>query len=446
MSSPQQSKLNHKRPGNKKGARSEQLGGKGGFSRPLTNHLPLTWLAPTTDRKLVSQAAIKESLTGGTFLDTKFYAFSRKRAGVVDKPMAIYANSAVLRHASKYFDELLAGSFKENSITSLDDPFPKDRPDFTEEYEYYSDSDLDEEEECEVEVGVVIASNLRSDVTVDNKTEENTSSLNDEVASENATGLVTVPEPSLEEKKFERDVNPQQVRRSKGEGKVIVLPDVAFNTLKALIFYIYTGDVAFAPLKSQTNANTINSAHTVDFSPYSAPPCSPKSIYRIADKYGLDDLKQKAANDIETKLSADNILQELFSTVTSMYDEIRTAQVAYASDWTVYESMSANIAPWIMHVASGELAHCEAVVSALFQQMAEHRKKERSDTVHWKAQYEAANLNAVNWEAHYGAEKAKADQLENTNRVKCSNCQIKIVATLAIYCSSCRFSQNVTFS
>lgn len=61
--------------------------------------------APPTDKKLITQAAVKVSLTGGAFIDTKFYAYSRKRSsGVVDTPQAVYASSAILKATSKYFD------------------------------------------------------------------------------------------------------------------------------------------------------------------------------------------------------------------------------------------------------------------------------------------------------------------------------------------------------
>lgn len=36
-------------------------------------------------------------------------------------------------------------------------------------------------------------------------------------------------------------------------------------------------------------------------------------------QYGLDELKTKALRDIKTKLTSENILFELFSTITSTY-------------------------------------------------------------------------------------------------------------------------------
>ncbi len=88
-------------------AKAKEKGKKGGFSRPSSTAKTFSAapLLPNADNKLVTQAAVRQSLTGGTFIDTKFYAFSRKRSsGVVDTPRAVFANSAILRATSKYFD------------------------------------------------------------------------------------------------------------------------------------------------------------------------------------------------------------------------------------------------------------------------------------------------------------------------------------------------------
>lgn len=51
------------------------------------------------------QTAFKLSLTGGVFIDTKFYAFSRRKSSkVVDRPLPVFANSSMLRAASPYFE------------------------------------------------------------------------------------------------------------------------------------------------------------------------------------------------------------------------------------------------------------------------------------------------------------------------------------------------------
>ncbi len=101
------------------------------------------------------------------------------------------------------------------------------------------------------------------------------------------------------------------------------------HSFRALIIYAYLGEVEFAPLKSE------NKAHSSQVDPYKPPLCSPKSMYRLAEKvngssnpkrplrltklqYDIPDLKEEALKDIQSKLSPHNILEELFSTFTSL--------------------------------------------------------------------------------------------------------------------------------
>ena len=78
-------------------------GAKGGSVH--TGPFSVTSVPWSADRKLITQAAVKQSLVEGAFVDTKFYVFSRRRSsGVVDKPMALYTNSAILTVSSKYFE------------------------------------------------------------------------------------------------------------------------------------------------------------------------------------------------------------------------------------------------------------------------------------------------------------------------------------------------------
>ena len=56
-------------------------------------------------RDQVQRTALLSSVTGASFEDVKFFAFSRRtRAGAVDSPRALFANSALIRKASSHFD------------------------------------------------------------------------------------------------------------------------------------------------------------------------------------------------------------------------------------------------------------------------------------------------------------------------------------------------------
>ncbi|KAI0365612.1 hypothetical protein BV20DRAFT_972855 [Pilatotrama ljubarskyi] len=91
--------------------------------------------------------------------------------------------------------------------------------------------------------------------------------------------------------------------------------DTAYRTAwRAFVFYAYTRRVAFASLRSQGLAF----APTDDADDGSQLPiCSPKSMYRLAVKYGNAELQFLAKNDIWSKLSTQNVLPELFSTFTA---------------------------------------------------------------------------------------------------------------------------------
>ena len=52
----------------------------------------------------ISRLSLKQTMASGTFVDTKFYAFSRRRSSVVDRPLPIYVNSTILSFKSAYFD------------------------------------------------------------------------------------------------------------------------------------------------------------------------------------------------------------------------------------------------------------------------------------------------------------------------------------------------------
>ena len=50
------------------------------------------------------RVVLNSSLTDGNFYDTKFYAFSRRnKCGVIDRPLGVYGNSAILKAQSTYF-------------------------------------------------------------------------------------------------------------------------------------------------------------------------------------------------------------------------------------------------------------------------------------------------------------------------------------------------------
>ncbi len=136
-----------------------------------------------------------------------------------------------------------------------------------------------------------------------------------------------------------------------------MVPDSSYFTFSALIYYLYTDLVDFAPLTS-----SFLPAHLSSSSPFSEQdegrsvaramyeaherrkaliwdyagenqdkpmPVSPKSMYRLADKMQLHELKQRAQEDIAKKLTVHNIVWEVFSGFTAQYPEIRKIETDF---------------------------------------------------------------------------------------------------------------------
>ena len=103
------------------------------------------------------------------------------------------------------------------------------------------------------------------------------------------------------------------------------------DRLRALIFWLHTGDVSFSPLRSEGIVAPDQPA--IAYEPHA---CSPKSIYRLACEVcspglgcspiptvytlqvDLEPLKKMAKDNIQSKLTPRNVLPELFSEFSSV--------------------------------------------------------------------------------------------------------------------------------
>jgi len=184
--------------------------------------------------------ALNKGIVSGTLVDTKIVLFTRKdSSGRVSGPKALYASSHVLKSVP-YFNDLLFGTFSEAELTNFDDDVGGHEFD-AEGYGYDSDSDLEDEDRVPI-----LARN------------------------ESSAGISSQPHPQGGEDHRELD----------NKGKIVRIHDVAFVTFQAFIFYLYTGQIEFAPLGSRIPSTVeVPAPHKRKI-----PRPSPKSIYRLADK------------------------------------------------------------------------------------------------------------------------------------------------------------------
>ncbi|KAI0373381.1 hypothetical protein BV20DRAFT_1118983 [Pilatotrama ljubarskyi] len=265
-----------------------------------------------------TRSALEYSLTSGVFVDCQFYLYScRGSDGTAHTPLAIYANSDVLKQTTEHFESLLSGGFLE----SLKDRRPGCRTRISiSEYEYESDSDLDDDEVDMPHSSQKVLSSTETDdssmASSRSVTEGPSRAVNTKKDASVATEPVTEPQVLEPSPSMKADVEAEHSQASSADTPedfvnrtgtsspqlepgvrkddihpfseevpvrhAMVLPDIAFRTFRAFVFYAYTGEIKFKTLASLRNIS-----ETRDLAADTRLACSPKSMYRLADKYGF---------------------------------------------------------------------------------------------------------------------------------------------------------------
>ncbi|KAK4702760.1 hypothetical protein P7C70_g3460, partial [Phenoliferia sp. Uapishka_3] len=135
----------------------------------------------------------------------------------------------------------------------------------------------------------------------------------------------------------------------------VVVTDAAYTSFRALIYYLYTDSITFSPLASNYHtardlatqngtlfpfpnrrsyliATSIPTPHAMTASPSTPGPCGAKAIYRLADKIGLPELKERAYDHIVKSLTVQNIPYEVFGSFSLRFEEIKRVEIAFLLD------------------------------------------------------------------------------------------------------------------
>lgn len=137
--------------------------------------------------------------------------------------------------------------------------------------------------------------------------------------------------------------------------KVVVVTDVAYRTYLAVLYWIYSRNIAFAPLlssfrtagKSRIDTLPLRSAAltsaAITTSSTSPVPVSPKSVFRLSHYLGLTDLAQLALDSLKSQLKPDTAAYELYSEVASLHPEIRDIILEFVvENWDSVEKAKAT--------------------------------------------------------------------------------------------------------
>ncbi|ORY43939.1 hypothetical protein BCR35DRAFT_311190 [Leucosporidium creatinivorum] len=131
----------------------------------------------------------------------------------------------------------------------------------------------------------------------------------------------------------------------------VVVTDAAYQSYRSLLHYLYTDSITFAPLSSSYHVARESAALAGTPFPYESRrayllantpfptasttgaggvgPCSAKAIYRLADKIGLNELKERAFDHIVKSLTVQNIPYEVFGSFSSRFEEIKRVEISF---------------------------------------------------------------------------------------------------------------------
>ncbi|KAL8292846.1 hypothetical protein RQP46_000540 [Phenoliferia psychrophenolica] len=201
---------------------------------------------------------------------------------------SLWATSSVLKVASPYFSMLLSSGFAEASISKIEDRKGEATSAFDE-------PDIDDSDD------------------------------GGEAETDDTATLVEHPTPSSSSS-------------SSTPCHRIAISSASYHTYRAILCWISSGFIAFAPLtssfpstpqRSSTIARTQALSITQATEPNLPLPISPKSAYRLAHFLELDPLKALALAAIRTDLSDRNAATELFSDTSRMYREVEDVVMEY---------------------------------------------------------------------------------------------------------------------
>ncbi|KAG1816009.1 uncharacterized protein BJ212DRAFT_1587729 [Suillus subaureus] len=347
----------------------------GSFSPSTIVAHPYMWFTVTTkanfapviaDPLINTASALRLSMNSGEFVDTKYYVMSKRKTWRSSgETRFVYANNTVLDHG------IDAGALMWDA----------------EQYDYGFDSDIEEEEVKEKEEvkqkqkqkpnwkqkpkgkeqgapsqpppyrysqsyspGAASSEFDASDTTSDSSA----SSSDDDADFSWTEWAATRPPGSCSTDTLKAEPLPQPFSSTQ---KMVLVRNTAYATWASYVYYCYTGQVSFHPLKSKDPlSRRNNTTQTLR--------CSPKSMYRLAIKLKNARLEALAFQAIKSSLSQSNILDEAFSWFTAQYPDIRNMELELLIKFRSAPEVSNRLEKILESVSRGERPYAHAMLHA----------------------------------------------------------------------------------
>ncbi|KAF8844422.1 hypothetical protein BDN67DRAFT_963184 [Paxillus ammoniavirescens] len=317
-----------------------------------------------------------QSLGDGLSFDVKFLTNSKRLSSRhIYKPLPTYAHSAVLEEVCPKLDTLFPGGLA--CITKDDLPLPI-LGDYDDDYD--SDIDDDDDEDVIEDAGSMVSTQANevekgaqprdTASPAPPVTKADTRDIPDAEFDElcligsNRGETVLSPSPSADsiaDSDFIESALSTRTHQHEAGVQLIHVKCAAHRTWRAFVYYCYTGKIAFYPLRSQTPRNKLPQVA-------GAPPsCSPKSMYRLADKFAMEDLKKHAFDAVKAGLSAVNVVDEALSCFTSRYPDIQKMELDVLVEKRCEPEVQQALETKITQLVTGQSPHSATALTALIR-------------------------------------------------------------------------------
>ncbi|KAJ3485441.1 hypothetical protein NLI96_g4967 [Meripilus lineatus] len=156
----------------------------------------------------------------------------------------------------------------------------------------------------------------------------------------------------------------------------VVVKGYSQVTFEALLYYLYTGDVEFAPLKSEGEEarKRLIEDYTTRY-PFRPRPCSCKSMYRLASQLKVEHLQALALQHLKRQLKTTTIVHEIFSPLTARCADVRTLEMDILLEhWDRIED-SKEFQDKLEDLTSGRYPDRGKVLAEIFRRIARRNRE-----------------------------------------------------------------------
>ncbi|KAI6102994.1 hypothetical protein F5141DRAFT_243247 [Pisolithus sp. B1] len=312
----------------------------------------------STNTPLWTEALLRKLLLAKDINDVHFHVFSRKSKSRVLDPRVLNANTTLLKSSTKYFADLFSSDVIPSNTAMMNVKATDKIFDGIEqsEYGYESDSDLEGDTD-------IIASPTQTQVTTCSDSDDNDSD----------TAVPTTPSLEKYYDFFQQNVSdaiglspegPACVQSiwAVGGGRHIFVKDTAFQTWYCLLHFLYMGTAEFSLLSS----SGLRGSERFSCNASRVSKCSAKSMYRLATKLSVDELRDRAFASIRSNIDENNLLQELASRFTGRHMAVLEMELDLLLQKIASAPIVEGLPKLMARISQKELSHGADIMAGFY--------------------------------------------------------------------------------